>query len=422
MFRFAPSPTEDMHIENLRVALFNYICASQHKEKLIIRIEDAQILEILNIFGIKYDEVFYQSSNIKFHRQIAMKFLIEKKAFSCFCPEDFINEKREKLHTEGKPYRYDGTCELLSDEEVLNNEKPFVLRIKKPKSQVKITDIVKGDMSFEPKDIDNFVLLKADKYPTYNYACAVDDMLQDISFIIAEEDHIQDTSRQEVIREYLGYDKKIKYAHLPTILNSNGKKMNEKEDQSNVKWLLENGFLPEAITNYLILLSNETPEEIFDLQDAVKWFEIENISKSPAKFDIDKLKYINKEHIKKTDPKIIAKYIGYSGSDIGKLAQFYTEEVSAINEIKTKIDAIFGKKEAPENMKENFEKLRAAFKEAPYFKKFNELENYLSQESGLKGESFLKLLRVLLTGSEHGPNLNDMYPYIKNYIQEIINK
>ena len=352
MYRFAPSPTGDMHIGNLRVALFNFICAKKNNQKFIIRIEDTdtqrniqgkdqEILEILNLFGIKYDEVYYQSNNLKFHYQMAMQLLMDQKAFSCFCSEDVLNQKKESAKKNSTAYMYDDACLNLSDSEVLENEKPFVIRIKRPTKDLSFTDIIKGDMKFSAKSIDSFVLLRANKTPTYNFACAVDDMLHDISIVIRGEDHLSNTPKQKLIRKYLKYNKEIIYAHLPIILNSQGKKMSKRDDASSVKWLLNEGFLPSAITNYLILIGNKTPTEVFTLDEAIEWFDLKNISKSPAKFDLDRLRHLNREHIKKSDPLELAKLIGYSSKDLGQLAKIYTEEASTINEIKSKIDKIF---------------------------------------------------------------------------------
>ena len=431
MFRFAPSLKEDMHIGNLKVALLNYIMAKQKNEKFIIRIEDIdkgrnilgkdqEILEILNIFEIKYDEVYYQSHNLKFHQQFASKFLMERSAFACFCPEDLLEKKRQEAKKRAIAYRYDGTCEFLSDEEVLNNEKPFVVRIKKPKEAICFNDEIKGKLTFAPDDIDSFVILRTDKSPTYNFACAIDDMLSDIGFIIRGEEHISDTPKQILIRKYLGYDKEIKYAHLPVILNKEGKEMSKRDNASSVKWLLQEGFLPSAISNYLILLGNKTPKEIFTLTEAIEWFDIKKVSKSGVKFDIDKLRFINREHIRKTDPLEISKLIGYSAEDIGELAKLYTEEASTINELKEKIDKIFSKKEPNEKFKESFDKILSCIKNAPYFADFKEFKNFVSKQTGLKDKNLSKPLRVALTGSEYGVNLSKIYPFIKHYLTEIV--
>ncbi len=431
MLRFAPSPTGDMHIGNLKVALLNYIVAKQQNEKFIIRIEDTdkkrniegkdkEILEILKIFDIEYDNVLYQSDNLKFHQQFASHLLMERKAFACFCPEELLEKKREEAKKNKIAYRYDGTCEKLSDEEVLNNEKPFTIRIKKPKEPISFKDEIKGELTFLPDDIDSFVILRVDKTPTYNFACAIDDMLNDISFVIRGEDHISNTPKQILIRKYLGYDKEIKYAHLPIILNKEGKKMSKREKASSVKWLLKEGFLPQAIANYLILLGNKTPKEIFTLKEAIEWFNIKNLSKTSAKFDIDKLRFINREHIKMLDSLELSKELGYFSKEIGDLAKLYTEEASTLNEIKEKIDKIFSAKNPPLEFKENFDKIVKAVKEAPYFEDFNEFKNHISKETNLKGKNLFKPLRIALTGAKHGPNLSDIYKHIKNYLGEIV--
>ena len=429
MYRFAPSPTGDMHIGNLRVALFNYICAKQHNETFLVRIEDAdkerniegkdrEILKILTRFGIHYDQLLYQSEHLKFHRQFATKLLMEKKAFACFCTPETLEAKRDSAEQAKVAYRYDGTCRYLSDEEVLNSEAPFVVRIKKPEALIRFTDLIKGECSFTPDDIDDFVIMRVDKTPTYNFACAVDDMMHDISTVIREEEHLSNTPKQIGIHRYFGYEKEIRYAHLPAILNETGRKMEKSDNASSVKWLLDEGFLPEAIVNYLILIGNKTPSEIFTLEEAITWFDLKNISNTPAKFEIGKLQQLNREHIRRIEPKLLAAYIGYSGEEIGELAKRYSEEASTLQEIKGKIDKIFAPKES-EAHAEELEKLKNIAKNAPFFKDFNDFQSYLAQESGLKDQTLSKPLRILLTGEENGPNLNDLYPHIRNYLGEI---
>jgi glutamyl-tRNA synthetase len=421
MYRFAPSPTKDLHIDDLQTALFNYICARQEDDKLIIRIEDIdreqniegkdqEILEILNLFGITYTQVLYQSKNLKFHRQLGSKLLMDGKAFTCFCSAEIIETKKEEAKQSNISYSYDGTCKKLTNDEVMANETPFVVRIKKPENDVSFSDIIKGELSFTPQEIDDFVVLKVDKTPTYNFACAVDDMLSGITTIIRSQKYISDTPKQELIREYLGYTDKIKYAHLPNILN---------KDAFSVKWLLEEGFLPSAITNYLLLIGNKTPTEVFTLEEAINWFDLKDISKEPTEFDLNKLKELNRKHIKLLEPLELSKFIGYSSSDIGELAKVYLKEVSTINEIKVKIDTIFSSKTC-EDFTDEFERLKSASKDMPYFKEFDEFKAYLSEKSGLKGEQFLNPLRVLLTGFKNAPELSEIYPHIKNYLGEII--
>ncbi len=431
MLRFAPSPTGDMHIGNLRVAIFNYIIAKQRNERFIIRIEDTdkerniegkdrEILEILNLFGLKYDEVYYQSHNLTIHQHMAIKMLEERKAFACFCSPEELEAEREAAKESKRAYRYSGKCELLSDEEVLANEKPFTIRLKKPVSAIEFNDIIKGRLSFVPDDIDSFVIMRADKTPTYNFACAIDDMIHDISLVIRGEDHVSNTPKQIHIRKLLGYDKDIDYAHLPVILNEEGKKMSKRDSASSVRWLFEEGFTPEAIANYLILIGNKTPEEIFTLEEAIKWFDLENVSKAAAKFDLDKLRFINREHMKRMDSKELSRAFGFADAAIGELAKCYLEEGSTIKEIKPKIEAIFSAKSFDNEWGEQMKILQEAVKNAPDFDSFDEFKKYLMQQTGLKGKNFFKPLRLLLTGADHGPELSHLYPYLKSYLLEIV--
>ena len=420
MLRFAPSPTGDMHIGNLRVALFNYICSIQREEPLLIRIEDTdkernipgkeeEIFAILALFGIEYQEQQLQSNNLRFHRAMALQLLQDKKAFNCFCTPETLEAKREASKEDKIAYHYDGACENLHAEEVIDNPLPFTIRLKKPDHSITVTDIIKGESTFDADDIDSFILMSADKYPTYNFACAVDDMLSDISLIIRSEDHLSDTPKQIAIHEALGYTKKVEYAHLPSIL----------EDSVSIKWLLEEGFLPEAISNYLILLGNKTPSEIFSLKEAIKWFDLKSLSKDPVHFDIEKLRFINREHLHGLDPKELSRYVGFADEEIGNLAKLFLEEVSTLKDLRAKVGAVFEPKTIPQEYQEGFDVLRDLTRKAPHFDDYESYKAYLMQHSGLKEENLFKPLRILLSGAEHGPEMNDLYTHIKNYLKEV---
>ncbi|WP_297883310.1 glutamate--tRNA ligase [uncultured Campylobacter sp.] len=434
MYRFAPSPTGDMHIGNLRAAIFNYICSLQDKSGFILRIEDTdtarniegkdqEIIEILKRFGISWQSLYYQSKNLKFHQQFAAKLLSEKKAFCCFCSEEELEAKKQAAKDAGEAYRYDGHCEHLSDEEVLGCDKPFTIRLKKPDHALEFTDAIKGRIAFEPQNIDSFVIMRADKTPTYNFACACDDMMQGVSFVIRGEDHVSNTPKQNWIRQSLGYEGEIKYAHLPIILNSEGKKMSKREDSSSVKWLLQSGYLPEAIANYLILLGNKTPREVFSMDEAVEFFDIAKISKSPAKFDEDKLAFINREHIKRASEQRLAELFELE-SRFAPLIKFYTQEASLIPQIKEKIAAIYSAKDIPQEWAAQAQALREAILNllssngAPM--EFNDFKAALSQATSLKGKSLFMPLRFLLTGAPHGPELSELYPLIRADLKEIL--
>ena len=423
-----------MHIGNLRAAIFNYICSLQDGSGFILRIEDTdtarniegkdqEIIEILKRFGISWQSLYYQSKNLKFHQQFAAKLLAEKKAFCCFCSEEELEAKKQAAKDAGEAYRYDGHCEHLSDEEVLGCEKPFTIRLKKPDHALEFTDAIKGRITFEPQNIDSFVIMRADKTPTYNFACACDDMMQGVSFVIRGEDHVSNTPKQNWIRQSLGYDGEIKYAHLPIILNSEGKKMSKREASSSVKWLLQSGYLPEAIANYLILLGNKTPREVFSMDEAVEFFDIAKISKSPAKFDEDKLAFINREHIKRASEQRLAELFELEPK-FAPLIKFYTQEASLIPQIKEKIAAIYSAKDIPQEWTVQAQALREAILNllssngAPM--EFNDFKAALSQATNLKGKSLFMPLRFLLTGAPHGPELSELYPLIRADLKEIL--
>ena len=431
MYRFAPSPTGDMHIGNLRAAIFNYICSLKDKSGFILRIEDTdtarniegkeeEIQEILHKFGIKWQTLYYQSKNLKFHREFAHKLLMDKKAFCCFCSSEILAQKKELAKKNDEAYRYDGTCERLSDEQVLECEKPFVIRMKKPASTMKFKDAIKGEISFEPENIDSFVIMREDKTPTYNFACAIDDMLEGVTFVIRGEDHVSNTPKQEWIRECVGFSEKIQYAHLPIILDNEGKKMSKRDSSSSVKWLLECGYMPEAIANYLILLGNKTPCEIFTIEEAAQWFDITKISKNPAKFDITKLAQINREHIKRASDERLAQLFSLEISR-ANLIRFYTQESSLIPEISAKISAIFSPKNISEEWRENAEILRnLILNESEIPAEFNEFKSNLMKKSALKSKAFFMPLRLLLTNSEHGPELSELFPLIRDEIRAVV--
>jgi len=430
MLRFAPSPTGDMHIGNLRVAIFNYIVARQTGKKLIVRIEDTdkerniegkdrEILTILDLFGIKYDQVVYQSSNFHIHQQLAKQLLDSKKAFVCFCDEEELNYQREKAKIEKRPYRYSGKCENLSKSEVeklIAEKKPFVIRIKKPENNIKFIDEIKGEFDISPFEVDSFVILRGDLTPTYNFACAIDDMLYDITLVIRGEDHLSNTPKQIHIRNSLGYNKEIKYAHLPIILNVEGKKLSKRENHASVKWLLEEGFLPEAIANYLILLGNSFEKEVFTLEEAIKFFDLSKISKAPAKFDIEKLKFLNKEHMKKIEN--LSEYLGYH-SRYEELLNIFRDESSTLKEIKEKFEKVF-EKSVDEEFKDEREILKKEILENELEESYDDFKKRVMKNTSLKGKKLFMPLRELLINEKHGAEIKDLYNAMLPYLKEVI--
>ncbi len=421
MLRFAFSPDGDMNIGDLRVAILNYIVSKQRDEGLIVRIEDRdkerniegkdqEIVGILELFGIEYSQVINQSQNFRFHAAMALQLLHEKKAFSCFCSPEWLEKKQEEAKSNKEAYRYDDACASLPDELVIDNQNPFTIRIKKSQEPIVIKDYINGEIILKPQDAESFIIMSEDKRPTYSFACGIDDMLNDISLVIRDEEYMSDAPKEDWIRASLGYQNKIEYAHLPAM----------QDGTSSVKWLLEEGFLPSAIANYLISTAIKPPKEIFTMQEAMEWFSLENISKSPARFDIDVLKQINREHLMMLDAKELSRYVGFADEEIGKLAKVYLEEATTTKELRSKVGAIFAPKEIPDGLKESVAVIAAIIKKAPYFATYEEFKNHIMKESGIEDENLSKSLRLLLVGSEQGSDIAAIYKCIKNYIGEIV--
>jgi glutamyl-tRNA synthetase len=343
--------------------------------------------------------VYYQSDNLKFHHQIAADLLSKGKAFSCFCSQETLKEKQRKAQENNQPYRYDGTCETLSNAEVLDNEAPFVIRIKTPH-----------------QTLDNEILLHYDKTPTRVFACAVDDMLQGIGHVIREEDCITDMPMEEHIRHSLGYEADMHYVHVSPLSS------HDQEKVPCVTALLEQGFLPEAIANYLLLLGSTPPSEVFTLNEACTWFNLTSLSTSPAHFNKDKLYQLNREHIKRMDEAKLAGVLDFSGEDFGKLAKVYTNEAFTLSELKPRLHAIFSPKPSLEGHEAECDRLFEALENLPYCEDFATFKTMLTEATGLKDASFDTPLRHLLTGALKGPALGEIYPYIKPYLKEIIRR
>jgi len=434
MLRFATSPTGDMHIGTLRVAILNYLIAQQRKESFIVRIEDTdkerniegkdtEIMQILEKFALNHESVFHQSEHLHMHQTLAIRLLEEGKAFVCTCTAEQLEADRETAKTQKVAYSYSGQCfdvDKTEHSKLKESGIPFVVRIKKPTEAIVNHDLIKGDITTAPNEVDSFVILHTDGTPTYNFACACDDMISGVDFIVCGEDHLSNTPKQIHIKKQLGFDQETIYAHLPILLNTSGKKMLKQDDTSLVKWLFGEGFIPDAIINYLLLLGNsKAPEEIFTLPDAIEWFNIENISKSETIFDIDKLRFVNREHLKRMDDRQLSTLFGFADADIGKLAKIYLEEASTIKELIAKIKPIFAAKDFEGEWGDQMHTMEDIIQNAPMIDDFNEFKAHIMQESGLQGKNFFKPLRLILTGAEHGPELSEIYPLIKPYLLEV---
>ncbi len=418
MLRFATSPTGDMHIDTLRVAILNYLVAQQRKESFIIRIEDTdterniegkdtEIMQILEKFALNHESVFHQSEHLHMHQTLAIRLLEEGKAFVCTC----TTEEGEAEHT------YSGQCfdvDKTEHAKLKENGTPFVVRIKKPDEAIIYHDLIKGNITSTPDEVDSFVILTTNGIPTHNFASACDDMISGVDFIFHGDEQILNTAKQMHIQRLLGYEAETNYAHLPMILND------KEDDTSTVKWLFAQGFVPDAIINYLILLSNpKAPKKVFTLPEAIKWFKIDAISKSAVVFDLEKLEFINRAHLKRMNDRDLSTLFGFADPDIGKLAKLYLEETSTIKGLIAKLKPIFAAKNFEGKWGTEMRTLEVVVQNAPMINDFESFKTYTMKESKLEGERFSTPLRLLLTGVETGPELADIYPLIKSYLLEV---
>jgi len=413
MLRFAPSPTGDMNISDLRVAIFNYLVAQQKGEPFSIRIEDrdkeknitgkdTEIMMILEKFALKHDAVFHQSEHLNLHQTLALRLLKDEKAFVCKC----ANEESES------EFPCTNNCENLrveEYEELKKSAEKFVIRVKEPNSDISYSDLIKGELTAKPNEIGSFIILKADTTPTANFAIAADDMMSNISLVIRDEKHLLDTPKQIYIKKLLGYENDTQYAHIPTVTND-----------ISVKELFEQGFIPDAILNYLLVLGNpNAPKEIFTLPDAIEWFDLSSISKSALEFDLEKLRLINREHLKMIDDKKLSTLFGFADADIGKLAKLYLQECSTIKELEEKILPIFSPKDFSLVCGEEMKILEKIINQAPYFENYDTFLQHITTKSELEEKNLLTALRYLLTNKGNGPKLSEIYPYIKLYLLEV---
>ncbi len=325
--RFAPSPTGYLHIGGARTALFNWFFARQNNGQLVLRIEDtdferlqedsvAQILNSLKWLGIDWDEgpekagdfgPYYQSQRQDIYAAAAEILIQTGKAYYCFCTEEELETEREKQRQEGLPVRYSGKCSRLSANEIQERmEQGFkpVLRIKLPDfGQIVVKDIIRGSVSFKYDQFDDFIIMKSNGLPAYNFACTVDDHAMRISHVIRAEEHLSNTPKQQFIYEALGYEIP-EFAHLSMILAPDRSKLSKRHGATSVSEFKDLGCLPEAIINYLTLLGwspAEEQSEIISPEQTVRAFSLDKVSKTAAVYDIQKLIWLNGQYITKYD-------------------------------------------------------------------------------------------------------------------------
>jgi len=316
--RFAPSPTGYMHIGNLRTALYEYLVAKKEGGDFILRIEDTDqarlvegsieiIYDTLNRVGLHYDEgpnkpgnygPYVQSERLPMYKGYAVDLIQKGGAHVCFCDESIIQAQREAADQAGVPFKFQDPCHHLKqadiEQRVASNEAHVIRQTIHPGASTVFHDEVYGDIEVERDILDEQVLLKSDGFPTYNFANVVDDHQMEITHVVRGNEYLSSTPKYNLLYESFGWDKPT-YIHLPPVMKDEQHKLSKRNGDASFQDLVAKGYLPQAILNYIALLgwSPEGTQEIFTLEELTKAFSIERISKSPAIFDIEKLKWMN---------------------------------------------------------------------------------------------------------------------------------
>jgi nondiscriminating glutamyl-tRNA synthetase len=323
--RYAPSPTGHIHVGNARTAIFNYLYARHEDGTFIVRLDDTDLersteenidsmLDDIRWLGLDWDEGFLKGGDLGPYRETERKplydrylqqLLDEDKAYRCFCTKDELEAERRKAEAEHRIYRYGGTCAHPSAEQVEKNiaeGKPYAIRLRIPQEDVVVHDLIRGDVQFKAEEFDDFVIARQNGIPIYNFATVIDDALMHITHIIRAEEHLSNTPRQVFIYRALGFDVP-QFAHVSLILAPDHSKLSKRHGAVSVGEYRLEGYLPEALINYLVLLgwSPKDDREFFTVDELIKEFSLGGVGKSGAVFDKKKLTWMNHMYLARKD-------------------------------------------------------------------------------------------------------------------------
>ncbi len=438
--RFAPSPTGYLHIGGARTALFNYVFAKGRNGKFLLRIEDTdterskkeyteQIIRSLEWLGIKHDEdIVFQSERFGKYKEYADKLLKDRKAYRCFCTKEEIEEKKKN----NPKWKYDRKCLNLSQEKIeqnLKEGKPYTIRLKLPDTEIKFYDHVRGEMKFHSKDFEDFIIVRSNGVPIYQFTVVIDDYEMGITHVIRGDDHLSNTPKQILIYQALGFDIP-EFAHIPLILGQDKKRLSKRHGATSVEEYRENGFLPEALVNFIALLgwSPGDDREMLSLEEIIKEFSLERINKSPAVFDYKKALWLNGKYISTKSNDYLFPYFKQSFEKHGiaiernekteKILELLKTRVKTLNEFydfgyyffkdpETYDEKGINKYFKKENSKEILNKLIEIFEKTEPFTE-EKLEETLRSEAEKMELSAAKLihpLRLAITGYTVSPGI-----------------
>jgi glutamyl-tRNA synthetase len=442
--RIAPSPTgEDLHIGNVYTALLNYVFAQKNNGKFVVRIEDTdrtrlvpdaekRILASLKWLGLNCDEgpdvggpygPYRQSERLDLYKHYAEKLVTEGHAYYCFCTPERLAEMRKRQEEQKLPTLYDGLCKAIDKNDAYERAKKekYVIRLNVPEGgTTEFDDLIRGKISFENKLIDDQVLLKSDGYPTYHLAVVVDDYLMKISHVIRAEEWISSTPKHVLIYQFLGWPLPI-FAHGPILRSTDRSKLSKRKNPVWASWYKKQGFLPEAILNYLALMGWSMPDgkEVFSLDEMIKYFRLQDVKPVGPAFDTKKLEWMNGEYIRKTQRSKIKDQIyefyekKYPLDLIERTIPLIQERIKKLSDYLPLAEFFFkppdtyevGLSDKKELMRKIMDKLQGLkdWKAEP----IGETMQTLCKDLGVKSGDFFMFLRVAVSGKKISPPLNE---------------
>ncbi|WP_276788489.1 glutamate--tRNA ligase [Veillonella magna] len=466
--RFAPSPTGPFHIGGARSALFNWLLARREGGTFLLRIEDTDLVRstreseenikaALKWLGMDWDEgidvggdngPYRQTERLDIYKEVTDRLIAEGKAYYCYCTEEELEAERQAQLARGETPKYNGHCRHLTEEQRAAYEaegrKPTV-RLRVPLNEtVAFDDMVRGHVSFESNGIGDFVIVKSDGIPVYNYAVVIDDHTMEVTHVIRAEEHLSNTPRQIVIYNALGWDVPT-FGHISLIMGKDGKKMSKRHGATSVEQYKNLGYLPEAINNFLALMgwAPEGEQELFTTEELIQNFSMDRVAKNPAVFDIDKLNWINFNYMKKlTDEELYAlclpslqeagyasaqpdeaekarltmlcvclkDHISYGAQIKEEAAMFFTDSISIDEEHRDDIKAVLAEESCPTVLAAFSDKLKAMDEVTP--EQVKAAIKAIMKETKLKGKFVFMPIRVAITGQMHGPDLNYIVPLL----------
>ncbi len=435
--RFAPSPTGYLHIGGARTALFSWAYARKHAGKFILRIEDTDqerstqqstqaILDGMAWLGLDYDEgPFYQMQRLARYHEIAEQLLQTNQAYYCYATKEELEEMRERQLAAGLKPRYDGRWRD-SKQTPPAGVKP-VIRFRNPlEGHVAFNDQIKGRIVVANHELDDLVLLRSDGIPTYNFSVVLDDLDMSISHVIRGDDHVNNTPRQINILKALNAPLP-EYAHVPMILGANGERLSKRHGAVSVMQYREDGYLPNALLNYLARLGwSHGDEEIFSREQLIEWFDLSAISRSPAKFNPEKLHWINQQYLKKTDSADLVELVVpflekdnchvADGPNLKHIVDLLKERVNTIEELSDAAVYFYRPLEPTDELRIQYLTAETKPLLIDLLEKFNHIEwtrelihheiKATARDHDVKLPKIAMPLRVMVTGELHTPSID----------------